>query len=137
MSGRRGEPEAVAERRIKALEMRKMGFTYRQIAVKLDIDVAQAHSDVRIARDRLIAKQDTIVAEMRDLHLLRLEDMFLSLRQNLKEGDIKTVNAAINILKREADLLGLDAPTKQEISTPTETPFKVYVQTSEFNPDDA
>ena len=134
---KKGEAEIAAERAIKALEMRKMGFTYRQIAAKLDVTEATSHRDVAKARDRLIAKQDTIVAEMRDLHLLRLEEMYLSLRQNLKDADLKTVDRALNILKREADLLGLDAPTKQEIKTPDGTPFKVYIQTSEFNPDDA
>ena len=134
---KKGAAEKAAERGVKALEMRKMGASYRAIATALGVDVSTAHLDVAKARDRLIAKQDTIVAEMRDLHLLRLEEMYLSLRQNLKDADLKTVDRALNILKREADLLGLDAPTKQEIKTPDGTPFKVYIQTSEFNPDDA
>ena len=134
---KKGAAEKAAERGVKALEMRKIGASYRAIATALGVDVSTAHLDVAKARDRLIAKQDTIVAEMRDLHLLRLEEMYLSLRQNLKDADLKTVDRALNILKREADLLGLDAPTKQEIKTPDGTPFKVYIQTSEFNPDDA
>ncbi len=44
--GRRGQVETIAERRTIALELRKAGGSYREIARQLGVDVHTAHADV-------------------------------------------------------------------------------------------
>jgi hypothetical protein len=44
--GRRGQVESIAERRTIALELRKAGRSYREIARQLSVDVHTAHADV-------------------------------------------------------------------------------------------
>ena len=48
--GRRCQVEAIAERRTMALELRKAGGSYREIARQLGVDVHTAHADVEAAR---------------------------------------------------------------------------------------
>jgi len=137
MANPKGATAKAALRRLDALDYRKDGLSYRAIADKLGISSAQAYRDLKTALVDLTTQQHESAAELRGLHLLRLEAMYLSLQSGLEAVDLKTIDAAINILKREADLFGLNAPKKQELSAPTDTAFKVYIQTAEFNPDDA
>src|SRR5262245_52531110 len=57
--GRPGEVERIAERRTIALELRKAGAPYREIARHLGVDVHTAHADVGA---ELAALRETAVA---------------------------------------------------------------------------
>jgi orotate phosphoribosyltransferase-like protein len=102
-------------RRLEALDLRKAGFTYRAIATQLKITHETARSDVMTALKQLSERQDTETAEYRNLELERLDRMMLAVWSDALKGHLGAVDRVLKISERRARLMGLDAPTKQEI----------------------
>ena len=73
--GRRGQVETIAERRTIALELRKAGGSYREIARQLGVDVHTAHADVGAELAALRETDRRRGAELRALELERLDGM--------------------------------------------------------------
>ena len=106
--------EAV-EQQVEALQYRKMGLSYAEIAEKLGMRSPQsAWSAVESALRRMLQEPTDHV---RKLELGRLDAMFVPLYINACRGDLAALNAALNIMTRRARLLGLDAPLKTENRT--------------------
>lgn len=102
------------ERQAMALEYRKMGLSYAQIADKLEMASAQAAwYCVEAALKRTL--QDG-ADDVRKIELERLDAMFIPVYGNACRGDLMALNSALAIMTRRARLLGLDAPVKQEYS---------------------
>jgi len=116
--GRRGEVERIAERRVRALELRKSGSSYRQIAEALAVDTHTAWADV--ASELAALRETTVVeaTELRALELERLDGMTSGLWPHIQAGSPPAVSAAVRVSERRAKLLGLDEPTatRTEIS---------------------
>lgn len=114
-----GEDERIAVRRVRALEMRKAGATYRQIAAALSIEACTAWRDVQA---EMIALRQLAVEgaeDVRELELQRLDRLWVKLEQNgLQRGDHRAVSAAVRISERRAKLLGLDAPVRVQPVAP-------------------
>jgi hypothetical protein len=71
---------------VRALELRKSGATYREIARNLAVDTHTAHADVAA---ELAALRETTVGEateLRELELLRLDRMNLGLWPQVRAG---------------------------------------------------
>ena len=116
--GRPGQVETIAERRVLALELRKAGGSYREIARQLGVDVHTAHADVGA---ELAALRETAVGEateLRALELERLDGMTSGLWPRIQEGSAAAVSAGVRVSERRSRLLGLDAPvvTKSELT---------------------
>jgi hypothetical protein len=82
----------------------------------LGVDVHTAHADVAA---ELAALRETAVGEatqLRTLELERLDEMTSGLWQGVRDGNPPAVTAAIRVAERRAKLVGLDEPTKTEIS---------------------
>jgi hypothetical protein len=114
---RPGQVEAIAERRARALELRKAGGSYRAIE-QLGVDVHTVHGDVG---GELAALRETTsgrAEELRDLALQRLDQMTAGLSAPIRAGSPPAVTAAVRVSERRARLLGLDAPvvTKNELT---------------------
>lgn len=104
----RGKREAALERRLKAYELRKAGAVYRQIAEQLGISETQAYRDV-IGRMRQLAKlEEAEVPSVRQLELDRLDGLLLRHYPTATGGDLEATRTVLAILKRRAELLGLD-----------------------------
>ena len=131
---RRGQIEAIAERRTIALELRKAGGSYREIARQLGVDVHTAHADVAAELAALREKTVEQAAELRDLELQRFDEMTAGLWPLVKKGSPPAVSAAVRVSERRSRLLGLDEPTvtKSEItgslSVAAETHIKAQVE---------
>jgi hypothetical protein len=115
---RPGQLEAIAERRVLALELRKAGTPYRQIAKELGVDVHTAHADVGA---ELAALRETAIdeaTELRSLELERLDGMTSGLWPQVRAGSAPAVSAAVRVSERRSRLLGLDAPvaTRTELT---------------------
>jgi hypothetical protein len=101
---------AVEVKQTQALEYRKMGYTYQQIADALGYATAQgAYCAIQSALTRIIREP---AEEVLKLELERLDAMFSKPYQNAIGGDLFAVSACLNIMNRKAKLLGLDAPAK-------------------------
>jgi hypothetical protein len=115
---RPGQLEAIAARRVRALELRKAGAPYRQIATELGVDVHTAHADVGAELAALRETAGVEATELRELELERLDGMTAGLWPQVREGSPPAVSAAVRVSERRSRLLGLDAPiaTKNELT---------------------
>jgi hypothetical protein len=103
----------VRERRRQALELRRAGASYEQIADQLgyahrgkayeDIHTALAHLTKHPAEEYLAEELD------------RLDAMLVGLWPAAWKGHLGAVDRVIKIMDRRARYLGLDAPTRQII----------------------
>lgn len=133
---KRGAERTLArERERQAIELRKAGLTYDQIAARL-----QPHEDgrplsrqaacamVKRAMDRLRGETSEIADEVRALETERLDALLASLWDRATGGDDSAVDRVLRIMKRRAELLGLDAPAKSELSSPGGAPLSIAVR---------
>lgn len=144
-----------AERRVKALDYRKAGASFRAIGEQLGVSVKTAHQDVQQALADLAELEQASAAEYRALELARLDDLAIAAARILQAehplvsggkvlsrftADGKAIGltdngpklAAIDRLIRISEsrrkLLGLDAPAKISPVNPDGTPYESQQQ---------
>jgi hypothetical protein len=101
---------AAAERARQALELRKAGAQYADIATTLGYaDASGAYRAVSRALAKLTAEP---AAELRELELLRLDRMLQAIWEQVIRGSHGAVDRALRISESRRKLLGLDAPQK-------------------------
>lgn len=127
-----GKAEAAAERRLKALELRKAGAPYRAIASQLGVSLKQAYDDVTQELEVLAEKSQAEAAHVRTLELERLDAMTMAIWQQVRQGNQGAIDRALRVMERRAKLLGIDAPEKRrEEPTPpidwTRVPDEIQV----------
>ena len=99
-----------AERRAKALEARKAGFTYQAIGDSLGITQQAAHKTVMVALAVINEKIAEAAEEVRTIELERIDALFkIAYQQGLK-GKRGAVMDCVRLMDRRAKYLGLDAP---------------------------
>lgn len=111
----KGEEVRVTQDRARALELRKMGLSYRVIAERMGISVERAHSHVQTELIFLRNKTTLDTESVREMELMRLDEITASLWPKVKRGDASAVMAVLKGMERRAKLLGLDAPVKAAI----------------------
>lgn len=120
---------ATAERRAFVLRMRKAGATYAEIAeaalrqygpeqLPNGWDERYAYKDVKRELDKLRNEIGDSAETVLTLELQRLDDLLKGLwpLAARKDPDLKAVDRILRLMERRARLLGLDAPSKQEIT---------------------
>lgn len=101
---------AQAERVAKALNLRRQGYSFGEIAKELGWRTRQAAFE---AVSRALADTVSEPAEdVRKLELMRLDRLEQLLWPRAEAGDPKAVTGLLKVQERRAKLLGLDAPTK-------------------------
>jgi DNA-binding Lrp family transcriptional regulator len=100
------------EREHEALELRKAGATYQQIADRMRVSRQAVHQLVKRALHDLVTTTAEDAAEVRALETERLDMMLLGLWNNARSGDPKAVAAVIRIMERRACLFGIDLVSK-------------------------
>lgn len=113
--GGKNDLAAVAEKRRQALELRKAGVGYEQIALKVGYSgPGAAYREIHAAL-REITREPA--EELRTLETERLDRMLMGLWEKARSGDLKTVDRVLRIMERRSRLLGLDAPVKATLSS--------------------
>lgn len=110
MSGKQGGKNDIdlAERKRKALELRKAGAGYQEIADSLGYaNAGGAYKAVRAALRALVKEP---AEEVLALELARLDAMLAGIWLDARKGHVLKIDRALKIMARRADLLGLDAP---------------------------
>lgn len=105
-----------AERRLKALDLRKKGFSYTQIGTKLDCSRQTACRYVISELEALADKCREEAAQVRDLELQRLDALYLVAYAEVEEGNVPAIDRCLRIMERRAKLLGLDAAEKVDVN---------------------
>ena len=100
------------ERQAKALELRRMGKGYIEIASVLGIGKSQAHRLVQSGLSEARAQIDAEASELKAEELSRLDAMLSGLWPDARKGGQGAVDRVLKIMERRAKLLGLDAPVK-------------------------
>lgn len=100
--------EAV-EKQAEALEYRKMGYSYAQIAEQLNVSPQGAAYMIESALKRTLQEPADMV---RQLELGRLDVMFAPVYSQATQGNLMALTGCLNIMARRAKLIGLDAATK-------------------------
>lgn len=119
------ERVTAAERRHKAIELRKLGLSFQKIADQMGISQSGAHKMVTSALQELNEKAAEGAAEVRRLELERLDEWMLRIAQEIKNGRaLGAIDRGLRIMSRRAKLLGLDAPTKMELSEVSDVLFQ-------------
>lgn len=103
------------EKQMRALEERKAGLSYQEIAVKVGYRSASgAHAAVRKALKMTLQEP---ADELRKLEVARLDQMLSALWEKVKEGDTRAIEAALKVEERRARLLGLDEPSEVDVTS--------------------
>lgn len=105
-----------AERRTKALELRKEGRTFAAIARELGVSEQRAHRVITAELQRLNARRAEQAAEVTRLELERLDALLVAVWGKAQEGDTQALDRVLAIMARRTRLLGLDAPRRQELT---------------------
>jgi hypothetical protein len=94
----------------KALEMRKAGATYAEIATQLGFaDRSAARKSVHSAIDDVTREP---AREVITLELERLDTLLLGVWTRARNGDVQAIDRALRIMERRSAYLGIDAPKK-------------------------
>lgn len=95
-----------AERRGRALELRKAGATFEQIANQL------GYADRHSAREAVVRALKDITRdgaeEVLDLELQRLDAMLVGLWAAARRGEPRSVETVLKVMERRSKYLGLD-----------------------------
>ncbi len=134
-SERKGVQLRLTERRSKALQLSIAGWSYREIAAEIDVSHTQVGNYIRQALEKTTDLSASQTAELRQIQFERIEGAIKKVWAKIAAGRdlLSAVQTLIRLLEREAKLMGLDAPTKVDISA------KVRAMAVEegFDPDDA
>jgi len=108
--------EAV-ERQRQALELRKAGLGYQAIADQLGYkSPSGAYAAIRAALKATIQEPAN---EVRAMELARLDDLLHGIWSAAVGGNVLKLDRVLGIMKRRAELLGLDAPkTWKDLTDP-------------------
>lgn len=102
----------------RALQLRMGGMSYEAIGQELNMNRSSAWEAVQRALREMIEEP---AREVRRLELQRLDKLLVGLWEKATAGDVKVINQVLAILKRRAEMLGLDEPIKIEAETRTVT----------------
>lgn len=104
-----GERERIAERRLKALVLRRARATYRQVATELKISVSTAFDDVAAEMAVGVDSRGQQAEFLRTEEVDHLDAISRALWP--ARGDTASARALIAASERRSKLLGLDAQT--------------------------
>jgi hypothetical protein len=128
MANDKGNTEQAAERPIRAFELRKQGYSYREIGAALGVSHKTAHEDVQRVLAELAETRLESAAAYVALECERLDMAALALFQHLETGDPQIINSWIKLSESRRKLLGLDAPTKIAATNPDGTAPAAYAE---------
>lgn len=104
-----------SERARQALELRKAGLPYAEIASRLGWRTPSgAHAAVMRALDRAMREP---AEELRKIELARLDSLHQAIWPTALRGDLGAIDRELRISERRAKLLGLDAPARQDVTS--------------------
>ncbi len=117
------------DRRTKALEARKAGYTYQAIGDLLGITKAAAHKTIMVALTEINEKIAETADAVRTIELERLDKLYSVMYVQAVKGNQGAIDRCLRIMDRRAKYLGLDAPKAVDVTSGGEI-VKGYVNVS-------
>lgn len=115
--GHKGQNKAQSEhRKLNALELRKSGATYRQIARQLGVSHTQIMRDVQSSLAEIAQQREQEAKQLRELEAMRYDALQSSIWMRAVKGDIGAITTVLKIMQQRAQLLGLNEATKHELN---------------------
>lgn len=121
-----------AARKIEAMALRRQGLSYRKIGARLGVSQTQAHKDVLECLAELAKERQAETEHHVTLELERLDALYEAVSTKAEKGDIAAINTALKIAERRARLLGLDAPTRTELSGTDGAPLSIAITAVDY-----
>lgn len=109
------EQVEIPQRHLTALELRKMGLSYRKIAEKLGVSHVQIYNDIKSELASLSDLNTGATEELRQLELERLDRIIAALDHWVQSGNTQAAIALLKAMDTRAKLLGLYKPTEIKI----------------------
>lgn len=107
---------AAAARALQALQLRKEGCTYEQIAQQCGYRSRSGAYDA-VQRELQRTMQEP-ADDVRQLEVMRLDDLYRAMIPKALKGDTWSVDRCLKIMERRAALLGLDVKVENAGSVP-------------------
>lgn len=116
--GKRSESKEIDRetKRGMALERRREGASYRDIAIELGVSISTAHEWVHAALADVTALNQDKATELRELEAERLDHILQKLWPRVNRGNLSAIDRALRVILQRAKLLGLEAPQQHQIS---------------------
>jgi hypothetical protein len=114
---------SAAEKQRQALELRKAGTSYPDIARQLGY--ASASGAFKAVESALLKTLREPAEAVREIELARLDRLHLALWPAAVKGDLDAIARVLDISKRRAALEGMDAPKRKELSGKVRTAVTV------------
>jgi len=123
----------VTERQRQAVELRKAGAGFEEIARQLGYkDASGAYRAVKAALRKTIQQP---ADELRALEAARLDAMLLGIYADARKGNVLKIDRVLKIMARRADLFGLDAPKAFKDETDRSAQLAAIAATLDLPPD--
>lgn len=112
----RTEPDAFAraERRDRAVTLRREGMTIREISAELEVAPSTAWADIKAALEAIPAEN---AEQLRQQEADRLDALQRAIWDAALAGDLHALDRVLKISDRRCRLLGLDLPARIEQAT--------------------
>lgn len=136
-NGKTGQAERSVEIRLMAWELRKQGYTYRQIAKALGEKlkkprplstktvmryIAREYEERRTTLAETVEQTRSLELERLDRYLTKLE---AAMAKEIAPGQLKgLIDSAVRVQARRSALLGLDAPTQVDVLDKRRRPYE-------------
>jgi hypothetical protein len=91
------------------LKARKNGFTYEEISGQVQMEAAAVRKIVSRALKSVVIED---AKDLKIIQYLQIQDVLMPILEKAKKGNLLAVDRLVKLWKREAELMGLDAPTK-------------------------
>ena len=122
---RTAEKAQAAERRVKALELRKAGLSYAAIGKTLGVSDAQAYDDVKRILSEMLKERAEDIEHVRQMEVERVDALIAAVWARARGGrkhedgsveppDLQAMDRVLKLMDRRARLLGLDLQKPDE-----------------------
>ena len=116
----------------KAVQLRRKGLSCDEIGKALGCSRSTAWEAIN---RWLVAKRADIkeaADDVREMELARMDEMMAGIYPTALQGDMQAIDRVLRIMERRAKLLGIDAPTRQEVTGAEGGPLDIRAVASEF-----
>lgn len=114
---------SITERRARVAELYRQKMPQAKIAKKLNVAVGTVNKDIQAIRSDWRASAVDDIDERIQEQLRRTEKLYEALQSGISKGSARHVEVALQVLKRQAELVGMDAPKKHEVAGPAGGPI--------------